>query len=194
MQIRVAKNTSRLTPEQMVPKMQVSLTAVAEHATVFTGATALLAQGAAAVTGLETSNADVTMLEAQLAQARYERGLKMDAAQAFYNQFALYVGGIANGNADTILLAAMDVALPPGPPQPMTKVEGNRLDAGGVDQTAMGNWRPVVGARYYDVQTSKSPAGESNQRAEGLHASARGEQPGQRAVERSRVRDDPIAA
>ncbi len=64
---------------------------------------------------------------------------------------------IAKGDASIILLAAMDVALPPGPPPPMTKVAGVTFAAGGDEQSGAADWESVYGARYYDVETSTNP-------------------------------------
>lgn len=64
---------------------------------------------------------------------------------------------IAKGDASIILLAAMDVALPPGPPPIMTKVEGVTFLPGGNEQSGVANWKAVSGSRYYDVETSTNP-------------------------------------
>jgi len=138
-------------------KIQVSLTAVADNASTFTGATTLLTTGAAVAAGLLDADAQINWLLAQLAQAREVRAMKFDEANDFYEEFVRYVDNIAKGDASLILLAGMDVALPPGPPPTMTKVLSHVLDPGGTEGSAKAGWKAVYGARYYDVQISTNP-------------------------------------
>lgn len=154
---KVAKKTAKLNAVQLVPKVQISLTAVAAHPTTFTGATALLAAGNTAVTELSDADTQVAALEQQAAQAREVRDMKRVAALEFYDEFATYVNNIANGDASIILLAAMDVALPPGPAPAMTQVLELIFVSGTDEQTADSFWRAVYGARFYEMQISTNP-------------------------------------
>jgi hypothetical protein len=154
---KIAKNSSKLNAAQLVPKIQVSLTAVADNATTFTGAATLLTTGNTVVTDLTDADVLVASLEVQLAQAREVRDMKRGVALDFYDELVRYVDNIAKGDASIILLAAMDVALPPGPPPPMTKVEGLTFVPGGNEQTGEADWKTVSGARFYDVETSTNP-------------------------------------
>ncbi len=84
---KIAKNTSKLNSAQLASKIQGSLTAVADNAATFTGATTLLATGNTVVTELTDADTQVAALEMQLAQAREVRDMKRVAALDFYDEF-----------------------------------------------------------------------------------------------------------
>ena len=154
---KIAKNSSKLNAAQLAPKIQGSLTAVAANASTFTGATTLLATGNTVVSELTASDTAVVAADVQAAQAREVRDMKLDEAQDYYDELVRYVDNIAKGDASIILLAAMDVALPPGPAPAMTKVESVTFVLGGDEQSGAADWNSVFGARYYDVETSTNP-------------------------------------
>jgi hypothetical protein len=154
---KIAKNAAKLNAVQLGGKVQVSLTAIAAHATPFTGAATLLATGETQVDELDASHALVLWLIAQLAQARQAREIKRKEVLEYYDDLVRFVDGIAKGDANLILLAGMDVAAPPGPAQPMPKILDHRLVAGETEQTLLGSWPSEAGSRYYDVQVSSNP-------------------------------------
>ena len=154
---KIAKNAAKLNAVQLGGKVQVSLTAIAAAPTTFTGAATLLATGEIKMNELDASQALVLWLIVQLAQAREAREVKRKEVLAFYDDLVRFVDGIAKGDANTILLAGMDVAAPPGPAQPMPKILDHRLVSGELDQTLLGSWPSEGGARYYDVQVTSNP-------------------------------------
>jgi hypothetical protein len=154
---RIAKNASRLNAAELAAKIQASLTAITDNATTFTGAAALLTTGNTVVGDLTTADTTVNTLDIQLAQAREVRDMRTIDARDFYDELVRYVDNIAKGDASIILLAAMDVALPPGPPPIMTKVEEVTFLPGGNEQSGVASWKAVYGSRYYDVETTTNP-------------------------------------
>src|SRR5262245_20466643 len=94
---RIAKKTSTLNAAQVAHKIQLSLTAVGDNSTTFTGASALLATGATVVTELTDADMQVAALEMQLALARETRVAKRAAALDFHVEFVRYVDNIAKG-------------------------------------------------------------------------------------------------
>ena len=154
---KIAKNAAKLNAVQLGGKVQVSLTAIAADATTFTGAPALLTLGNTKVDELSAADALVASLIAQTVQARLAREMKRKEMLVYYDDLVRYVDGVAKGDENIILLAAMDVAAPPGPAQPMSKVQNNRVITGEFEQSLLSYWDSEAGARYYDVQISPNP-------------------------------------
>ena len=155
---RIVKNTARLNATGFAAKLQVSLTAIADHPTTFTGATEVLATGEAKKTALLDADALIDSLKVQLAQARADRDQAiLDADEYYEMELISYVAGIAKGNPSIILQAGLDMAQPAGPSPTMTKVLSVTLTAGEMDGTGRVNWKAETGAYYYDVQVSANP-------------------------------------
>jgi len=90
------------------------------------------------------------------------RERKRKETLVYYDDLVRYVDGVAKGGENIILLAAMDVTAPPGPAQPMSKVQNNRVMAGEFEQSLLGYWDSEAGARYYDVQITSNPSDPAN--------------------------------
>lgn len=157
MNARIARNIRFLSPADLVPKVQISITAITDHIATFATPNPTMVSAQASVDALSANLADIEMQRAILAQLMETRDQLVAAVVQTYNEMALYVGSVAMGDPAIITLAAMDVAAPAGPAQPMTKVEGNILVGGPDDNKAKGYWTPVVGGRSYEVQTTADP-------------------------------------
>jgi hypothetical protein len=152
---RIAMKTARLTPTAMAAKLLVSLTAIAENSSIFTGATAVLALGNTKHTTLVDAEALVASLLVQLAEAREARDLAYEAAVSFYgDELATYVSNIAKGSAEIIIAAGMDVVQSRGPSPAMTQVLNVKLTAGLDEGTAQLKWDTIFRSRSYEVQLS----------------------------------------
>jgi hypothetical protein len=152
---RIAMKTGRLTPTAMAARLLVSLTAIAENSSIFTGATAVLALGNTKHTTLVNADALVASLLVQLAEAREARDLAETAAVNFYgNELATYVSNIAKGSAEIIIAAGMDVVQARGPSPAMTQVLNVKLTAGLDEGTAQLKWDTIFRSRSYEVQLS----------------------------------------
>lgn len=152
---RIAMKTAKLTPTAMAARLLVSLTAIAENSSIFTGATAILALGNTKHTTLVDAEALVASLLVQLAEAREARDLAEADAVSFYgDELATYVSNIAKGSAEVILAAGMDVVQSRGPSPAMTQVQNVKLLAGLDEGTAQVKWDPMYRSRSYEVQLS----------------------------------------
>ena len=155
---RIVKNTSRLNATQFAARLQVSLTAIADDPTTFTGATTVLATVTAKRTALVNAEALIDSLKTQLSQAREDRDQALNDADEYYEKELMhYVGGIAMGDASIILQAGLQVAQPVGPSPAMVKVANVTLTAGDSDQTAFADWKAQTASYFYEVQVSDNP-------------------------------------
>ena len=147
-------------PAPDVPAVfQINIDAVGANPTVFTTPNPTLVFCQAKNDALSAKLARIEELKSELAMTRVECAECLSAALAARGQFAIYVAGVANGNAATMLFAGFQLALPPGPPQPMPKVLGNILNPLQVDGAGLGEWDPTIGAKSYEVEISTSASG-----------------------------------
>lgn len=141
------------------PVFQMNLDAIGENPLVFTDVNPTLvdcqAKNDALIAKLEKINA----LKSELAMTRYECGQLFNEAKDLRTLLATYVTNIAGGLPATMLLAGFELALPPGPPQPMPKVLSNKLTALEVDGSGLGEWEPVYGGKSYEIAIAASATG-----------------------------------
>lgn len=163
---RIAMNIGKLTPPQLADKTDPSLVAIAAAPLIFTGATAVLAEGNGLVTALRTKDTTVAELLWALSEAREQRDQAFADLTVYYQkELVPYVTGVAKGSAEIIIAAAMDLARTGTPAPPMTKVLNVRLTPGSDSGTALAVWDVVYYMGSYEVQTSLTPEVEASWKA-----------------------------
>jgi hypothetical protein len=138
---------------------QINIDAVGANPTVFPTPNPTLIVCQAKNDALIAKLAKIEELKSELAMTRVECAECLTEALAARGQLAISVAGTANGNAATMLLAGFELALPPGPPQPMPKVLGNILNPLEVDGAGLGEWDPTIGAKSYQVEIGANANG-----------------------------------
>jgi hypothetical protein len=159
MQPRIALNSAGISAAVFPAMFQVNIDAVAANPTVFTNPNPTLANCQAKNDALIAKLARIEELKSELAVARVECAQCFREARAARGQLATYVTGVANGNAATMLLAGYDLAMPPGPPQPMPKVLNNAVTSSDNEGAALGEWAPVLGSKSYEVEIAAQANG-----------------------------------
>jgi hypothetical protein len=151
----IVRSIARLSAQDQSASIGVSMTALAAAPTTFTGAAGVLAAGATAKTNLDTKLARVDSLEADMATAREElRTARSEGANFYKRVLAAYVETLAQGDANIILLAGMQVVSEPGPAVEVTKVLNLTLTADEVEGCTMARWKAPAGARFFEVEVS----------------------------------------
>lgn len=159
MQPRIALNTAGKPAAEIPPLFQINIDAVSANPTVFTTPNPTVVFCQEKNDALLAKLTKIEELKVELAMTRAECEECLQEVLAARGQLALYVGTVAKGKAATLLLAGYDLALPPGPPQPMPKVLSYALTPSQNAGAAIGEWDPAIGSKSYQVEIAADAEG-----------------------------------
>jgi hypothetical protein len=86
-----------------------------------------------------------------------ERNAAMDELRVALDNLSGYVQSVSHGDAEVILSAGMSVCNTPAPLGPLTAPHSLKAKAGDIEGCVVLQWKPVRGARLYEVEHTTDP-------------------------------------